>query len=176
MSVTPNLAYITGQRLSITQSNIYFEGDVNSYVQHTGELVLTVKNKLGSGTYSSWVTQYISGTQSPTYVTNLSLSPNDQYVISTEERPNYKFLNYKVDIVRDSLLGQIVENEIYTEDAKYLLQNKQYASLIGARKTYLEVYKVGGAQSYIVATDSPSLSEQQNLLNRYRLAVDILNS
>ena len=156
MSVTPNLAYITGQRLSITQSNIYFEGDVNSYVQHTGELVLTVKNKLGSGTYSSWVTQYISGTQSPTYVTNLSLSPNDQYVISTEERPNYKFLNYKVDIVRDSLLGQIVENEIYTEDAKYLLQNKQYASLIGARKTYLEVYKVGGAQSYIVATDSPS--------------------
>lgn len=176
MSVTPNLAYISGQRLSITQSNIYFEGNVNSYVQHTGELVLTVTNKFGSGTYSTWVTQYISGTQSPRYVTNLSLSPNDQYVISTEESPNYKLLNYKVDIVRDSLLGQIYENEIYTQDAKYLIQNKQYASLIGARKTYLEVYKVGGTQSYIIATDNASLSEQQNLLNRYKLAASILNS
>jgi hypothetical protein len=176
MSVTPNLAYINGQRLSITHSNIYFEGNVNSYVQHTGELVITVTNKIGGGTHSPWVTQYISGTQSPTYVTNLSLSPNDQYVISTEERPNYKLLNYKVDIVRDSLLGQIYENEIYTQDAKYLLQNKQYASLIGARKTYLEVYKVGGTQSYIIATDNVSLSEQQNLLNRYKLAASILNS
>jgi len=176
MSVTPNLAYIIGQHLSITQSTIYFEGDVNSYTKHTGELVLTVTNKFGSGTHSSWVTQYISGTQSPTYVTNLSLSPNDQYVISTEERPNYKFLNYKVDIVRDSLLGHIVENEIYTQDAKYLIQNKQYASLIGARKTYLEVFKVGGTHSYIIVTDNVSLSEQQNLLNRYKVAVDILNS
>jgi len=176
MSVTPNLAYITGQHLSITQSTIYFEGNVNSYSQHTGELVLTVTSKSGSGTHSQWVTQYISGTQSPTYITNLSLAPNNQYVISTEERPNYKFLNYKVDIVRDPLLGHIVENEIYTQDTKYLIQNKQYASLIGARKTYLEVYKVGGTHSYIIATENSSLSEQQNLLNRYKLAIDILNS
>ena len=176
MSVTPDLAYITGQYLSITHSNIYFEGNVSSYVQHTGELAITVVNKIGGGTHSPWVIKYISGTQSPTYVTNLSLSPNDQYVISTEESPNYKLLNYKVDVVRDSLLGQIYENEIYTQDAKYLIQNKQYASLIGARKTYLEVYKVGGTQSYIIATYNASLSEQQNLLNRYKLAASILNS
>jgi hypothetical protein len=176
MSVTPNLAYINGQRISITQSSSHFEGDVTSYTQHTGELALKVTSKFGSSTQSQWVTKYISGTQSPTYITNLSLAPNNQYVISTEETPNYKFLNYKVDVVRDSLLGQIVENEIYTQDAKYLIQNKQYASLIGARKTYLEVYKVGGTQSYIIATNNVSLSEQQNLLNRYKLAIDILNS
>ncbi len=176
MSVTPNLAYKTGQHISITQSDAYFEGDVTSYTQYSGELSISVTDKFGSSTHSQWVVNYISGTQSPTYVTNISLTPNSQYVISTEERPDYKFLNYKVDIVKDSLIGQIVENEIYTQDTKYLIQNKQYASIIGARKTYLEVYKVGGTQSYIVATDSDSLSEQQKLLNRYKIAVDILNS
>jgi hypothetical protein len=176
MSITPNLAYIVGQHISITQSSSNFEGDVKSYTQHTGELVIKVTSKFGSTTQSQWVTNYISGTQSPTYITDIPLTPNSQYVISTEERPDYKFLNYKVDVVKDSLLGQIVENEIYTQDAKYLIQNKQYASLIGARKTYLEVYKVGGTNSYIIVTDSPSLSEQQNLLNRYKIAIDILNS
>jgi hypothetical protein len=176
MSITPNLAYMVGQHISITQSSSHFEGDVKSYTQHTGELVIKVTSKFGSTTQSQWVTNYISGTQSPTYITDIPLTPNSQYVISTEERPDYKFLNYKVDVVKDSLLGQIVENEIYTQDAKYLIQNKQYASLIGARKTYLEVYKVGGTNSYIIVTDSPSLSEQQNLLNRYKIAIDILNS
>ena len=69
-----------------------------------------------------------------------------------------------------------MENETYTQDVKYLIQNKQYASIIGARKTYLSVYKIGVTQSYIVAVDSTSLSEQQNLLNRYKIAIDILNS
>ena len=176
MSVTPNLAYIIGQHISVTQSNSYFEGNVTSYTQYSGDLSILVTDKFGSSTYSQWTTQYISGTQSPTYVTNIPMGTNGQYVISTEERPNYKFLNYKVDITKDSLIGQILENEIYTQDTKYLIQNKQYASIIGARKTYLEVYKVGGTQSYIVATDSASLSEQQNLLNRYKIAIDILNS
>jgi hypothetical protein len=176
MSVTPNLAYIIGQHISVTQSNSYFEGNVTSYTQYSGDLSILVTDKFGSSTHSQWTTQYISGTQSPTYVTNIPMGTNGQYVISTEERPNYKFLNYKVDITKDSLIGQILENEIYTQDTKYLIQNKQYASIIGARKTYLEVYKVGGTQSYIVATDTDSLSEQQNLLNRYKIAIDILNS
>jgi len=176
MSVTPNLAYIIGQHISVTQSNSYFEGNVTSYTQYSGELSILVTDKFGSSTHSQWTTQYISGTQSPIYVTNIPMGTNGQYVISTEEISDYKFLNYKVDITKDSLIGQILENEIYTQDTKYLIQNKQYASIIGARKTYLEVYKVGGTQSYIVATDSDSLSEQQNLLNRYKIAIDILNS
>lgn len=176
MSVTPNLAYITGQHISVTQSNSYIEGDVLSYTQFTGELSLTITGKTGSATYSQWITRYLSGTQSPTYVTNIPTSSVGNYLISTEERPDYKMLNYRVEVTKDSLIGYIVENETYTQDAKYLIQNKQYASVIGARKTYLGVYKVGVTQSYIVATDSPSLSEQQNLLNRYKIAIDILNS
>lgn len=176
MSVTPNLAYITGQHISVTQSNSYIEGDVLSYTQFNGELSLTITGKTGSATYSQWITRYLSGTQSPTYVTNIPTSSVGEYLISTEERPGYKMLNYKVEVTKDSLIGYIVENETYTQDAKYLIQNKQYASIIGARKTYLSVYKVGVTQSYIVATDTPSLSEQQNLLNRYKIAIDILNS
>jgi hypothetical protein len=176
MSVTPNLAYITGQQISITQSNSYIEGDILSYTQFNGELSFTITGKTGSATYSQWVTRYLSGTQSPTYVTNIPTSSVGEYLISTEERPGYRLLNYRAEVMKDSLIGYIVENEIYTQDAKYLIQNKQYASIIGARKTYLSVYKVGVTQSYIVAVDSVSLSEQQNLLNRYKIAIDILNS
>lgn len=176
MSVTPNLAYIPGQYISVTHSNSYIEGDVLSYTQFTGELSFTITGKTGSATYSQWITRYISGTQSPTYVTNIPTSPSREYLISTEERPDYKFLNYKVEVMKDSLIGYIFEGETYTQDAKYFIQNKQYANIIGARKTYLTAYKVGSTQSYLIVTDSPSLSEQQNLLNRYKIAIDILNS
>lgn len=176
MSVTPNLAYIPGQHISVTHSNSYLEGDVLSYTQFTGDLSLTITGKTGSATYSQWITRYLSGTQSPTYVTNIPISPAREYLISTEERPDYKFLNYKVEVKQDNLIGHIVEGETYTQDAKYFIQNKQYANIIGARKTYLTVYKVGSTQSYLIVNDSPSLSEQQNLLNRYKIAIDILNS
>lgn len=176
MSVTPNLAYITGQHISVTHSNSYIEGDVLSYTQFTGDLSFTITGKTGSATYSQWITRYLSGTQSPTYVTNIPISPSREYLISTEERPDYKFLNYRVETKKDSLIGYIVEGETYTQDVKYLIQNKQYASIIGARKTYLTAYKVGSTQSYLIINDSPSLSEQQNLLNRYKIAIDILNS
>ena len=176
MSVTPNLAYITGQHISVTQSNSYIEGDILSYTQFNGELSFTITGKTGSATYSQWITRYLSGTQSPTYITNIPTSSVGEYLISTEERPGYRLLNYRAEVMKDSLIGYIVENETYTQDVKYLIQNKQYASIIGARKTYLSVYKIGVTQSYIVAVDSTSLSEQQNLLNRYKIAIDILNS
>lgn len=72
------------------------------------------------------------------------------------------------------LLGQINEIDIYPEDAKYLIENKNYAKLMDSRKIYLEVYKVGSLTASMVTTDDQSLSYDQNLLNRYTISIDYL--
>jgi hypothetical protein len=72
--------------------------------------------------------------------------------------------------------------DIYSPDASYYVQNKQYARVVGTRKTYLEAYKVdllapgGFATASIFAYDNPAYDEQTNLLTRYRNAIDYLNS
>jgi hypothetical protein len=63
-----------------------------------------------------------------------------------------------------------------SEDAKYYLQNKQYAKLIGTRVTYLEVTKLGATSSVIVNIENPQASEETNLVNRYKVAIDYLLS
>lgn len=72
------------------------------------------------------------------------------------------------------LLGQINEVDIYPEDAKYLIENKNFAKLMDSRKIYLDVHKVGSLTASQVTTNDPSLSYDQNLLNRYTTAVNIL--
>lgn len=113
-------------------------------------------------------------TQSSIYTTEIQTLVPGEYLIQTEERPNYKFLGYNLTITKDSFLGQIKEIDTYSEEAKYLLEDKQYAALIGARVIYLEVIK--GTSSTIVDVINPQISQEQNLLNRYSLAIDILNS
>ena len=61
-----------------------------------------------------------------------------------------------------------------SEDAKYLIENKNFAKLMDSRKIYLDVHKVGSLTASYVIVDDPSLSYDQNLLNRYTIAVDIL--
>ena len=88
----------------------------------------------------------------------------------------YYELNYKVQIDRSYLLGQIVEIDKLSADAKYYLQNKQFAKVIGARVTYLEVTKAGATSSILVDNSTPNASEDTNLVNRYKIAVDYLLS
>lgn len=83
------------------------------------------------------------------------------------------------DIYKDSNgqnLGQIVELDQLSPDSKFYLQNKQFAKLIGTRVTYLEVTKFGATSSIVIDTTSPELSEDTNLLNRYKIAIDYLLS
>jgi hypothetical protein len=93
-----------------------------------------------------------------------------------------KFSNYKLEFSKSNYLGKIIEREVYTPDTKYFIQNKQYASITGSRKTYLEVYKVdsfnptGFATASIYAYDNFDLPEDQNLITRYSNAIDYLNS
>lgn len=69
-------------------------------------------------------------------------------------------------------LGQIVEVDQYSQDAKYLIENKEFAKLMGSRKIFLDVVKNGTTTR--IDVDDESLSADQNLLNRYSLALDIL--
>ncbi len=117
--------------------------------------------------------------------TEISTLLSKDYLITTEERQSttsIRFLNYKLEVTKSNYLGKIIENEVYTPDASYLVQNKQYARVVGARKTYLEVYKVdnsmpsGFATASIFAYDNLMTTEEQNLLTRYSQAIDYLNS
>lgn len=120
------------------------------------------------------------GTQS-SFQTQIPLTHPREYLITTYQRGatgspgHYLVFNYQVNINKDSLLGQIKEIETYVqENVNYLLQNKQYARLIGESLYYLEVHKDGNTT--IVDYDNPSFSYEQNLLKRYELALDILLS
>lgn len=123
----------------------------------------------------------ISPTQSVTpYSTEIPTSQGGSYLIRTHMRSQsaipYRELNYKVQIDRSYLLGQIVEVDQLSEDSKYYLQNKQFAKVIGARVTYLEVTKQGATSSVLIDNSTTNASEDTNLLNRYKIAVDYLLS
>jgi hypothetical protein len=83
------------------------------------------------------------------------------------------------NIHRDSnnqILGQIVELDQLSPDSKYYLENKQFAKVIGTRVTYLEVTKQGATSSVVIDNSNTDSSEDTNLLNRYKIAVDYLLS
>jgi len=94
----------------------------------------------------------------------------------------FAYLNYKLNLFKDPYLGKIIEREVFTEDARYLVTNRRFASLVGARKTYLEVYKKnvlmpsGYATASIFAFDDLGYTEDSNLLTRYLQAINYLNS
>jgi len=125
--------------------------------------------------------QTISPTQSVApYITEIPTTQGGSYLIRTHMRSQtpitYYELNYKVQIDRSYLLGQIVEIDKLSADAKYYLQNKQFAKIIGTRVTYLEVTKVGATSSILVDNSTSGASEDANLLNRYKIAIDYLLS
>lgn len=74
------------------------------------------------------------------------------------------------------LIGHIHEKEVLSEDSKFLIKNKQFARLIGERKTFLEVKKVNDTTSILIDDIDELLTEENNLLNRYRIAIDYLLS
>lgn len=79
-------------------------------------------------------------------------------------------------------IGKIVELDQYSPDTKYYLQNKEYSKLIGLRVTYLEATKVGitssvfATSSVIIYTTLENTTEDNNLVNRYKLATNYLLS
>lgn len=72
-------------------------------------------------------------------------------------------------------LGKINEIDTFEQGVPYYSESKILAKNLGKRRTYLEVSKINATQSLYIDTVNPSLSEDQNLVNRYSLAVDYLN-
>jgi ABC-type protease/lipase transport system fused ATPase/permease subunit len=74
------------------------------------------------------------------------------------------------------IVSSVYSINIYRLLKSNILQNKEFAKVMGNRTTYLEAMKTGATQSYIITSESPSLSEEQNLINRYKIAVEYLLS
>jgi hypothetical protein len=74
------------------------------------------------------------------------------------------------------IIGEIIEVDQYSEDVDYLIKNKMYARLIGEKKTYLKIKKVSDTDYTIITEENTDWSEEQNLLNRYSIALDYLLS
>jgi uncharacterized membrane protein YcgQ (UPF0703/DUF1980 family) len=72
-------------------------------------------------------------------------------------------------------LGQIIEKDVFKENTSYYLQNKNLATAIKEKRTFLEVYK-NETLSTLVDDINDAISEEQNLLNRYSSAIDLLKS
>lgn len=74
----------------------------------------------------------------------------------------------------NALLGQIKEDGVYTDETKYYIKNREYARITGTRKTFLRVIKDG--VETIIDEDNLRISEENNLYNRYVIAVNLLLS
>lgn len=80
---------------------------------------------------------------------------------------------YKEDT--GELIGQIKEDVRSTNDIGYLIKNKMYARLIAERIPFIEVIDKDGASTMIDDYDY-NLTPEQNQLNYYVMAIDILLS
>lgn len=119
--------------------------------------------------------QSIYVTQSTSYRTEIPITHGRTYLLKSYSNV-YNNYNYKLDLVKDSILGQIYEIDSWTQDTKYYVQNKQFAKIIGSRSTYLETIKQSATQSYLIDDEDPSLTEDQNLVRRYTIAINYLLS
>jgi hypothetical protein len=108
------------------------------------------------------------------FQTNTPVSKKIKKVLDTKGVYQMSFNIFKD--VNNQYLGDIVEFDKFSAESQYYLQNKQYARLIGTRVTYLEVKKAGATSSVIVNNELPNASEETNLVNRYKIAVDYLLS
>jgi hypothetical protein len=119
-----------------------------------------------------------SGTQS-SYKTEISTNHGRDYLVVTRRRNSsisnsFKTYNWKLSVRINDFLGEIKERVEYSDESKYLSKNAEFARIIGARVTYLDV--VRGTYSTVVDYTNPNWTEEQNLIQRYKLAIEFLKS
>ena len=126
---------------------------------------------ISSGTYS-YLTQ-------SSYKSEIPITYGHDYLIRTYRRNSFDVYNYRMVLSRNVLLGQIQEVDSFGNDTRYYLQNRQFAKLMGTRKTFLDIIKIiSPTQSSFTQSTSndASITEDQNLLNRYTFAIGFLLS
>lgn len=131
-----------------------------------------------------------SGTQSGLslgvkYSTGIPITHGGEYLLSTHRRGEsgwifpemrYETYSYRLSLRKDNLLGTIKEVDSITENPAYYQIKSRYAIFLGLKKTYLEVRKAGATSSITVIYENFAQSEESNLLSRYKIAIDYLNS
>jgi hypothetical protein len=81
-----------------------------------------------------------------------------------------------IDSLTNIKLGTIVEIDAYTDESKYLIKNKMFAKITKSRKVILEVTKTGELTPTILDTYDFSVSDDQNMYNKYVTAINLLTS
>jgi hypothetical protein len=98
------------------------------------------------------------------------------YLVTSYERGPYDIYNYKLSITKNNLLGTIQEIDLTPSNPNYYIYAQRVARFYGDFNTYLEVTKVGGTGSVLIDYFDPKLSDDNNLLKRYELALEYLLS
>ena len=83
------------------------------------------------------------------------------------------------DIYSDTnqLLGTIVEtDDINNEESKYYIKNKIFSKIMKTRKNFEEVKKVSATQSVVFKDYDYSISDDENMYNKYVMAINLLTS
>ena len=119
------------------------------------------------------------------YKTNIPMTHGGDYLVKAYRRGTpgwlspeltHELYSYKVYIRKENLLGTIKEVTHYDTGSNYLQMNPKLAELTGLKKTFLEVMKIGTPKPVTIIYDNSSMSEERNLLERYKIAINYLNS
>ena len=129
------------------------------------------------------------GTQSPPTITfydsNIPMTHGGDYLVTVRRRGTPGWLSseltqesysYKVYVRKENLLGTIKEFDYYDPGSAYLHMNARFAQITGLKRTFLEVMKEGAIEPITILYDNNSVSEERNLLERYKIAIGYLNS
>lgn len=137
-----------------------------------------LKTMLPSGT-QSYLTPYTAT------ASNIPITHGGDYLVTVHRRGTPGWLSpeltsesysYKVYVRKENLLGTIKEIDDYGPNSNYLHLNSNFARATGLKRTYLEVLREGDIEPITVIYDNLSMSEEKNLLQRYKIAIGYLNS
>ena len=119
------------------------------------------------------------------YKTNIPTTHGGDYLVTVLRRGTPGWLSpeltlekysYKVYIRKDNLLGTIKEFDYYEPNSNYLHLNQRFALATGLKRTFIEVMKTGTSEPITIIYDNIGMSEDKNLLQRYKIAINYLNS
>lgn len=198
-AATSSQISITKDNSGGTQSNGIQLELLDTMAYHIGIYNVTWGTFSASGTSSQTLEYTIEksllgeirpvGTQSSIspafYKTGIPMTHGGDYLITVKRRGAPGWLSpemrqesysYKVYVRKENLLGTIKEVEYYDPGSEYLQLNQRFAQLTGMKRTFLEVQKAGLSAPITVIYDSATRSEEKNLLERYRIAIEYLNS
>lgn len=198
-AATSSQISITKDNSGGTQSNGIQLELLDTMAYHIGIYNVTWGTFSSSGTSSQTLEYTIEksllgeirpvGTQSSIspafYKTGIPMTHGGDYLITVKRRGAPGWLSpemrqesysYKVYVRKENLLGTIKEVEYYDPGSEYLQLNQRFAQLTGMKRTFLEVQKASLSAPITVIYDSATRSEEKNLLERYRIAIEYLNS